>query len=354
MKSNDTKEMLVNEHFTFKGYNETAKADNFIRRLRTYIANNGPDREIEYILIDKQIGKESYRSSNFELCKNMAMPIFEELQKDDICIPSFLEITVLARIIEFAPTFESAKAMVQKLFDFLEKEYSNEKKYKTVKWMVSFNFLPRLVREKYSSSLNTEEYQNEVKSLFEHHLKLSKDVSNRNGLPAHTAMLQLREGVFFTDPGLIDEGLTWLRSNQRSGWYSSAVNELLTYYTHLGDKITKSQLDILVGYRINKKREALNITLEDASEFLGITSSTLGQIETGRRGAKGIHLYKMSFLFGVDASYFFYDTRDEEMLPRGSDGDGFEAMMQGIRLNLQDATDRVRSQVSGIVGILTE
>ena len=353
MKSNDTRETLTNEFFAYKGYREPEKVNRLIKRLKAYVTNNKTDREIAHMLITLQADKESYVSNDFEKCREITTPIFEELLKEETRPLSFLEVAVLARVIEFAPTFEIAKHTAQKVFTLLETEYSREEKYRTVKWMVSFNILPRLIREKYpnANSQNKGDNQNEIESLFKHHLEISKTVCEKNNMPPHLAMLQVREGAFFADSGLIEEGISWLRKHEWKGLYPSSVDELLTYYTHLGGGITKTQLDILIGHRINKKREALNITPEDAAEALGLSASGLSQIETGRRGAKAIHLYKLAYLFNVDVSYFFYGEADVALC---NDDERLEALLQEIRLNLQVATDEVRGQVASIVKTLTK
>jgi len=310
MKSKDTKESLINEFFEIKGNYEVVKIDKLIRKLDEYISKNESYRELKYLLIVLKSVKEDYRSSNFELCKKIVMPMFEELNGiDDL---SFFEIIFFASVIEFAPTFEQVKYCEQKITSLLETKYKQEKKYEMVQWMISKNMLSRLVRAKYPSvnTINTEGNRKEIQELFDRNLKIAKAICKKMGLLADLAMVEIREGVFSTDAELIDKGMNWLSKNERKNWYPSAVDELLTYYRHLGDEITKQQLDILIGYRIRKIREAQEIHVEEAAEFIGLTDNALEQIESGRRGAKNIHLYKLSQLFKVDISYFYYGEKE--------------------------------------------
>ncbi|MCL2841298.1 MAG: helix-turn-helix transcriptional regulator [Defluviitaleaceae bacterium] len=311
MKMKNTKENLINEYFAISGFHEIIKVDKLIKKLESYSVENDFDREIEYLLIVIKAGKESYKSSDFELCKNIAMPMFEGLNNIDNL--SFFEVVFFARVIEFAPTFEQLKDCESKISALLETKYKHEKSYEVVKWMISTNMLSRLVRAKYPdvNSIKTEGDRKEIEKLFSHHLSLTKTICNKMGLLAYLAMAEVREGVFYTDAELIDKSISWLKKNERKTWYPSAIDELLTYYRHLGDEITKSQLDILVGYRIKKKRESENIHIDDAAEYLGLTDKGLEQIESGRIGAKNIHLYKLSYLFNVEMNYFYHGDSDK-------------------------------------------
>ena len=349
-RKTDTREMLIEEYFTHTGY-DIASINKFTRRLKTYLSSNEPDREIEYILLATQIDRESYVSNDFEVCKKMATPIFKELVESGTAL-SFVDISVLARVVEFAPTFDLAEDSTEKILHLLDTDHSHEKKYKTAKFITSFNVIPRLIRAKYPSAnaSKTEGSLDEIQTMFNHHLEISKAVAEKNNLTSHLAMLQLREGVFFASADLVEKGVVWLKTHDRKGWYSSAVDELLTYYSHLRADITKTQLDILVGYRISKKRESQSMPSQYAAEFLGITDATLKQIETGRRGAKSIHLYKLSYLFNVDVSYFLYG---ETTSAQGNDEE-LETVLQEIRLHLKSAPSGFRSQVSGIVKTLAK
>ena len=309
LRGKDTKESLVREFLNIMG-NHDAKVDSLIRRMTAYMSDN-PDRELEFMLITMQVCKESYKSNNFELCIQMASPVFEKvmnINNGGIQPLSFLELTILATIIEFSPNFKVARDLAKKILALLDTEYSHEKMCNVAREMVSHNILPVLLRAKcYKSEGN----RAEVQSLFDENLKKARLANERAKRHAYLAWLQIQEGIFYVDTELVDQGITWLKENERKTWYPSAVDELLTYYRHLGDEITKSQLDILVGYRIRKIRESQEIHIEEAAEFIGLTDNALEQIESGRRGAKGIHLYKLSHLFKVDISYFYYGEKCE-------------------------------------------
>ena len=349
----DTKQILIDEFFTIKDGRGT-EVDSFIIKLKLYTAANEHDREMKHMLARMQAVKESYNSSNFELCRDITSGIFDELLEDSTLHLSFVEVIILARVIEFAPTIKIAKHVAQKTIDLLEAEYINEKKCKTAKWMVSFNIIPRLIQAKYpnSESLKEEIDPIEIQSLFKHHMEIARHISDKNNLLPHIALLKMREGVFFANSELIDEGLTWLMKHERKNWYPSARDELMAYYIHLRGDITKNQLDILIGYRINEKRESLNIPIEYAAEFIGLSESGLNQIETGRRGAKSIHLYKLAQLFGVDVSFFFYG---EVKTPLScGDDEKLELLLQEIKLNMQGTTDELKKQISIIVKALAK
>jgi len=62
-------------------------------------------------------------------------------------------------------------------------------------------------------------------------------------------------------------------------------------------KEMKRDLNAIVGYNIRLEREVRNLTREELAEITDLTTSHLGLIERGHRGATVVTLTKMSKVF---------------------------------------------------------
>lgn len=352
MQNVESREALINEFFTYNNASDIKDVEGRIKRLRAYLASNELDKEVDYILIVMLVSKEDYKSKDFNLCKKMALPVFDLLKEADTRTLSFVEITILAKLIAFAPTFELAKECIEKILELLEAEYKTEKRRNAVKAMVSYSAVSRLVKAKYPApnSLKTEADRNEIDALFKHHLKICKTVFEENNLPRYNAFVQMWEGIFHMDAKLLDKGLIWLKENTRKTWYHVAVNVLFEYYPHLGESITKNQIDTLVGYRIDKLLESKNMSREEAAEALELSLSGLNQILTARRGAKSVYLYKLSELCDVNVSYFFYGEEKKNIY---NDDEKLGAAVDEIGRLLEGSTDSIKQQVIDMIKVLT-
>lgn len=70
-----------------------------------------------------------------------------------------------------------------------------------------------------------------------------------------------------------------------------------------------------LGRRIKEAREACKMTQEVVAKYLGVSRSTVSQIETGARSVTGIELSKLAYLFGRGMNDFFrYDFPREDAL----------------------------------------
>jgi len=345
----EVREMLIAEFFTYGNAIETTNLKARIKRLQAYLKNNKHDKEIEYILIYMLVDKEDSATHDFERCKKIAMPAFELVKEAETRTLTLTEVAVLAKLIGFAPTFDLIKSCAKIVADLLESEYRQEKRHNNIKFMLSSYATSRLVRAKYPSvsSLKAEGDLKEIEALFEEHLNICKNVYSKNNLPVYQAFGLLWEGIFYLNGNLIDQSLSQLKDISQKVWYYAAVDYLLRYYTHLESELTKNQMDIVVGYRVNQELQAQDISIGDAAKYLGLTKSGLSQILTGRRGAKAIHLYNLAELLGVEETSFFRGRKEY----LGEDGQP-KALITEIIAKLEKAPDKVKRQISEIIDTL--
>ena len=71
-------------------------------------------------------------------------------------------------------------------------------------------------------------------------------------------------------------------------------------------KDDKARLDKLIGSNIRRERELRRITRDELAEIIDLTTSHLGLIERGERGATPVTLEKVVKAFGVDIDSLFH------------------------------------------------
>ena len=76
----------------------------------------------------------------------------------------------------------------------------------------------------------------------------------------------------------------------------------------------KSRVDQIIGKNIRKVRELRQLTREELAELMGLTTSHVGLIERGERGATAVNLSKLSRVLDVSIEIFFVD-HDKDELP---------------------------------------
>jgi len=91
-------------------------------------------------------------------------------------------------------------------------------------------------------------------------------------------------------------------------------------------KRAKSELDRIIGRNIRTEREARNMSRDELAELVDLTTSHMGLIERGERGATGVTLMKLSRILGRPIDDFFYEAKENKpSLSEGSKEDIFEA-----------------------------
>ena len=75
-------------------------------------------------------------------------------------------------------------------------------------------------------------------------------------------------------------------------------------------KQTKAQIDKKIGACIREERTNRGISREDLAKILNLTTSHMGLIERGERGATSLTLVKLSNAFGVPVNRLFDNSTD--------------------------------------------
>ena len=71
----------------------------------------------------------------------------------------------------------------------------------------------------------------------------------------------------------------------------------------------KDKVDYIVGRNVYFIRETRRISRDELATMLGLTTSHLGLIERGARGATAVTLSKLSKIFNIHVGNFFDDSK---------------------------------------------
>jgi len=300
------KQGLIDEFFVSTDA-ENKKVENYIRRLKSYIKDYGYDSEVVHILLITEIDRVARKTNDIKKCMEMALPAFDLLKEPRCNDLSLVEVDVLARIIEHAPTFEVIKLCEKTVEDYLTNKYKHERRVNGKRFILSSRILVRLISERYflTTKAEFEVNKSEIFALFKKHMDFCNLVFSKNNLPLHEHFTRFHEGVFHKNAQLIDDCLTWLRTNERKTWYLVALLEFIDFFPHMEDELTPTQLDIINGYYMKKLREEKDISREEVGEHLGVSPDYVPYLESGKRSITKTHLFKLAHLFDVDMICFF-------------------------------------------------
>ena len=67
-----------------------------------------------------------------------------------------------------------------------------------------------------------------------------------------------------------------------------------------------------LGQRLRRARESSSLTQDEVANHLGVSRSTVAQIELGNRTVNGIELFRLAILFGKDLQSFVAEEEPEE------------------------------------------
>jgi len=74
-------------------------------------------------------------------------------------------------------------------------------------------------------------------------------------------------------------------------------------------RLEKDRLDEIIGKNIRLERESRRLSRDELAEMMELTSSHMGLIERGERGATAVTLSKLSRAFDIPIDHLFESTR---------------------------------------------
>ena len=213
--------------------------------------------------------------------------------------------------------------------------------------MININILIRLIRAKYRAPNNmiTEGNREEIEELFAYHFAHAKAAVERKGYKHWMSVLQMREGIFYHKPTLVEKGLSWLKTNMRQNMYPLALTEFLSYCDLLAEDIPRALLDISVGHRVSKAADAQKYDRATMAALLGIQEKSLNQIYQGRRGFDLPKLLKISKFLQLPIDSFVHG---DDMLPQG---DAVDIFLKDLGTALRSAPPEKQEQMMEMINM---
>ena len=95
-------------------------------------------------------------------------------------------------------------------------------------------------------------------------------------------------------------------------------------------RIEKNRLDEIIGKNIRLERELRRISRDELAEMMELTSSHMGLIERGERGATAVTLSKLSKAYNIPVDHFFTNPNKGGLSVREDDRSGPEVTRKKI------------------------
>jgi len=297
-----TREYFINE---FLGFDDKENVDQYISCLEAYISEREYDLQLELILYAYR----KYKINDIENCYEKACeaiaPVFELVKNMDL---GWLEIQVLASIIDNVPHYTMGEKLMQKAFNILDNEFADHEYYEYVKLRFYFNFTWRLLRARYYDDADPADIQTKFDQCMEQAISFCE----KNNYFIFRTVLLVRQALFYGDSDKILEYVDALEATKDKMWIRTTKDEVVEYFQRLGGKATTNLKNLIVGWQIYKRRNELGMTTAELTDAIEATSpATINLYERGGRGVGPARLCKIAEVLGVDMSYFYGGSSTE-------------------------------------------
>jgi len=93
----------------------------------------------------------------------------------------------------------------------------------------------------------------------------------------------------------------------------------------------KVRLDEVIGKNIRLERETRKLTRDELAEMMELTTSHMGLIERGERGATAVTLSKISRAFDIPVDHLFANPQKGGLTVREDDKDGPQLIRKKVQ-----------------------
>jgi len=112
--------------------------------------------------------------------------------------------------------------------------------------------------------------------------------------------------------------------------HSMRQEKIITGGKSMDKKHEKDHLDIIIGSNIRKAREERRLTRDELAELLGISSSHMGLIERGERGATAVTLSKISRVYEIPVDDLF--AKPNHKIAKVAEGQNLDAHANRMKI----------------------
>ena len=293
MKLTETKESLLNDFLSIKS-SEPQKSKKLIERLKKYIKNK-PDDDLTLILQSSLAHKADNDQRSFNDCCTVAAPIFGQLEKTPNW--GYLELFVLSSVIGQNSDFDKTFEFFQKAIDILsDKALANDKKHKSIYYMLHFNMTYRMLRARYFEIDHKDNAKvAKLEKAFMQSYSAVIEMCVSRGLP-HQYVLEVRRGVFENNNESVNDGLAKLEKLDEKHWYKTTDDEILEFLPYMSEELSTGQSNRLIGQRARERRNEIKLFASDIARLMDMDENVLTSIE---RGATGMSIVRLRTLARV-------------------------------------------------------
>jgi len=315
----DTKDTIVDAFFAIRSFHDTQGIKNFIERIEEYnLKSNEPDDELKHLAIAVRANLQDCIYSEHVSCYEIASPVFTWLkgQKDW----SFLTIVIVSMVIGYAETYKISHLYTQEAIRLLKNKFSHEKRHTSTIYSFYGKMTLRLLRARYfeiHTPAKQKDEMQEINTLFISYLKLAKKVCEERNMRAYGMVLDMRKALFDEDCEAITNVLDNLEKSGERDWLRTARDEVIEYLSHLNDRLTTPLRRLLIGRRIQTRREAIEMTVKELAEQLNTDPIVVNEFERGDSGVSLARLRKIAQILNVDMAYLSGD----DAKPKDTEGD---------------------------------
>jgi len=243
---------LLDELFAIGGNYKSDESKAIKLKLQSYAEIYKDNLQIRDALIVLKIFDIEGKSSDFETCGMLSVPIFERL--DQTSDWEFYDIRILTCIIGYAQTYMQAHSLVSKALDNLD-NYLYKKQYKSIKLSILINMTLRLLRERFSQK-NNHNIEGRLAEVFSEYANSIMELCDETDI-VYKAIILVRTGSFYRDFSIANKGFDLLRESDEHELYKLLRDEARDYKLniHINKEEKKSLIllleKILEIYEIN-------------------------------------------------------------------------------------------------------
>ena len=304
---------LLDEFFSLR-YNDDLTRERAVdKKIRLFIRENGSDRQLSDVL--QLVKFEILQRMNIDFlehCKTV-LPVIERLylaKEWDLYDLRILSLTGLC-----IDDLEKIQSFTNKYMRTLDTMHKDKPYYAHAKIAMRSNLTNTLLKMNAHYYEDNPQVQKKIKPLFDESIKMILDLS---GDDPHFAIDKanaiIRNGVFYEDENLINNGLSTLKKLVSEDHYKIILLEIDYYNFNAKNIISDEAIKIHLAANIRKLRLNANLTIGQLSEKMDIPANSLSQIERATRPIYIVNLLKLKYIFkkSLDEIVGDHETFEDE------------------------------------------
>jgi len=340
----DERAMIFNEYENMIG----AKAEDIkklLKRLKSYTAKNGEDREHELLVQLLTFCLEVADSRNIKKCRTLAEQIIETLENTDHW--GMTEISILCSVLCHAQCTKAIE-LANKAMQLLDSHFPHEKGYQG---LIYYN-LTYALSLAYCHDISHDDATavTEVREHFYHCMALAEAAYSGKNNETMRTVLNIRKALMDENYDAVDNGIDKLVEMKEKEWLSLTCDEIATFLSHSPLTPTSKTIQYIVGYHIKKRRKELGMTGEQLAKLIypHYTAQTISSYDSGRRGCTLKTLYRFARALDVPIGYFFGQEAGNEFPQRGVPLGSFPPEFQQLLKQMEAVPPEVLKSIISI------